>query len=105
MFGANRVMGDVFVKISETQEKFEHAIALGLIRFRSALLKILHDSEGIGKEPLEAFRVNGLAGTTTPECVIGANESLIEEVIEAELFGREGARNDVGTRTVPATSR
>jgi hypothetical protein len=100
MLGANGMMGDVFVEVGEAQKKLEHAIALRRIGFGGAFLEALHDSERIREQPFEALGVNRLAGATTLKGVVGALESLFEEMIEAKLLGREGTRDDVGTRSM-----
>lgn len=104
MLSANGMMGDIFVEVGEAQKKLKHAVALRRIRFGGAFLEVLHDGERIREQPFEALRVNRLAGATTLKRVVGALESLFEEMIEAKLLGREGVRDGVGTRAMLAGS-
>jgi hypothetical protein len=104
-FDANGVMRDVFVKVSEDQEQLEHPVALLRIRFRCAFLEIVHDCERIREEPLETFRVDGLARATALERSVRPDEGLVEKVVEAKLFGGESPRDGVGARIAFAGSR
>jgi hypothetical protein len=104
-FDADGVVRDVFVQVRENEKEFEHSIALLRIRFAGAFFQVFHDREGVSEEPLEAFRVYGAAGTATLEGLVGANKSLVEEMVEAVLLACEGLRDRLGTRIPSARDR
>ena len=92
------MVGGVFVKIREAQQKLQHAVALLRLRLRRPFLKIGYDCEGVGEKPLHYLRVDGAAFAKTLHELIGTQKRLVEEMIEADSFAREAGRNQIGTR-------
>lgn len=78
---------DVLMKVGQDQKQFEHTLALIGIGLFGALLEIVDDQQGVGKQPLEGFWIDGMASTAALQRLIGTNERLVQEVVETELFG------------------
>jgi hypothetical protein len=98
---ANRVVRDVLVKVGEDQEQFEHPLALTGVGLLGAFFQVVHDQQRVGKQPFESLRIDGTASAAALNRLVGANERLLKEVVEAQLFRSESARNCVGTRPPP----
>lgn len=98
-------MRDVFVQVREDEKEFEHSIALLRIRLTGRFFEIPHDSQGVGEEPFEAFRVYRAASAATLKRFVGANECLVKKMVETELLARKGPRDRLGTRIPPARDR
>lgn len=98
----NGVVRDVFVQIGQDKQQFEHTVALPRIGHFGAIVKVVDDHERVREKPLERFRVHRPADAATLKGLVRANESLVEEMIEAKAFGRQRLRNRVVTRVPPA---
>src|SRR5579863_4829299 len=80
---ANRVVRDVLMKVGEDQEQFEHALALAGVGLLGAFLEVVHDQQRVGKQPFESLRIDGAASAAELNRLVGANERLFKEVVEA----------------------
>ena len=99
-----RDVRDVLVEIGEDQEKLEHAVALIGATLDGFVVEAIDDGERVGEEPLESGGVDQFAGAASFESLVSTNERLIEEVIEAKLFGGKTARDRVRARSLAARS-
>lgn len=99
------MVSDVFVKVREDQQKFEHAIPLVGIGIARAFFEALDDGERIGEQPFHSFLVGGKAAAPAIERLTGSLECFIEKMIEAELFACKRGRDHFCTRGFRASSR
>jgi hypothetical protein len=79
---ANRMVRDVFVKICEDQQQFEHPVPLLGIWLAGSSLEVLDDRQGIRQQP---FNVRALQRTPLPasaEGMVGAQKRLVEKMVE-----------------------
>jgi hypothetical protein len=99
--GADGVVRDVFVKIRQDQQQFEHAVALLRVGLFGAFLEVVDDQERVGEQPFEGFGVNGAPALAALHGLVCAEKGFVEKVVETKLLCGESARNCVGARIAP----
>jgi hypothetical protein len=104
-FQTHGMVRHVFMKVCEDQQELEHPVSLHGIWVVCLLFQAFDNRQRVGKQPLESLLTERLPLTAATEGLIGANESLVEKVIEAKLLAHETERNRVGTSTLAATCR
>lgn len=92
------MVSNIFVKVGQNQQKFEHSIALFFLWFRGAFFKVFHDSERVRQKPFEALPVDRATRATPLERLVCTDEGFVKEVIEAQLLACEGQWDRVRTR-------
>lgn len=91
----HRMMSHIFMQIGQHQQKIEHALPLLWNGFAASLFEILHDQQCIAEQPFK------LGGSEWPmfaaaiEHIVGANECLVEKMIEAELLANKRDRDRI----------
>jgi len=90
----HRMMRYILVKVGQHQQQIQHPLALLRNRIAHFFLQILDNQERVGQQP---FQIGGTQRALFPaasEGVVGADQGLVEKMIEAELFAckRRGDR-------------
>ena len=80
---AYRMVRDVFVEIRENQQQFQHALPLPGVWIGCFFLEVLDDGQRIREQPLEIFRVHGMALAATSKGMVSTDKCLVEKMIEA----------------------
>jgi hypothetical protein len=83
------VVRDIFVKIGQDQQEFEHTVTLFRARFLGAFFQVFHRGERVGEQPFKTFFAQRNAFTATRKGLIGANEGFIEKMIQTQLGAEE----------------
>lgn len=92
------MMCHVFVKVCQNQQQLEHAIALLGIRIACSLFEILDDRQSVRQQPLDVARAHRFPLAAPRKHVVRPQERFVEEVVEAQPFGRQSGGNHVGAR-------
>lgn len=82
----DRMVRDVFVEIGEDQQEFEHAVALKRTRRLRSIVQVIDDHQRVGEQPFERPGIDRVPGAAILKGSIRADKSLVEEMVEAELF-------------------
>jgi hypothetical protein len=83
----------ILVQIREDQQQLEHSIALVFAALGRLDIQIVHDRQRIGEQPFETDGVNGLAGATPLERLIGPFVRFVEKMIQAKLLSGKTVRD------------
>jgi len=92
-------MRDVILQISEAEKQFEDFLVVGGIAIHLALCESVDGIGGVGQEPCQHFFVDQARFDAASAQLIGAVDYHLDEMIEADAFGRE-RRQDFFPATV-----
>jgi hypothetical protein len=95
---------DVFVEIRENQQQFEHPLPLLGVWISCFFLEVLDDGQRIREQPLEIFRVHGMALAATSKGMVGADKCLVKKMVEAQVLRRKSGRDRIGAWSPSAIS-
>lgn len=101
---SNGMMSHIFVQVRQNQQQFEHAIALLRIRIARSFFEVLDDRQGVRQQPLDVARAQRSTLAASRKHVVRPQEGFIEEVIEAQSFGRQSGGDRVGARFPSAST-
>jgi hypothetical protein len=105
MFDAHGMMRDIFVEIREDQQQLEHTIALFRLRLVRALFQIFDRRERIGEQPFQTLFGQRRPFTAAREGLVGAQERLVEKMIQAKFRADQRRRCRLGTPRTGAMDR
>jgi hypothetical protein len=97
-------MRDIFVQIGQHQQQVQHPLPLLGNRMARPFLQILDDEERVCQQPFQIGGIQRALFAAATERVIGADQRLVEKMIQTELFAGERSGDRVCTRGPSATS-
>src|SRR5215469_17936087 len=97
-------MSGVFVNIRQTEQQFQHAVAVFRLGVPRAFFQINDNRERVGQKALKSFRIDGISLTAPRHGLVRAAKCFFQKVSQAHLFPGQTWRNQMGTRSPAAKS-
>jgi len=94
----DRMVRDVFVKICEDQQQFQHPVPLLWIWFACPGFEVLDDRKRIRQQPFDIRALQRTPLATSAERLVGAQKRFVEKMVKAEPLARQSRGDRVCTR-------
>jgi hypothetical protein len=95
----------VLVKVGEHEQQFEHPIPVLRLRVARFLFEVLNDGKRVRQEPFDVRRVYRPPLAAAAESLVGTDECVVQEMLEAESLVGQSRWNRIRTAGTPAACR